>query len=376
MGTGVLPPAMTMTMTTIAAPLASPRALASMEKAWYYSQAHLATSLREPGGRPAWSRRPACPARDEEFFGLFIRGMDDLALGRRSPRAFTDINEAFDRLKGLVAADHPFLYHRIAGRVASCKSYPASAVCLQVCRLLARYCLQLTGVVHGRAHPAARWWEAYADALASGELGLMEVFMGADRLLMAQHLIAGAPLTNIAAYVPSGQRGVGEHVLRRRIEASAAGPEALSKQQEARLALAESQLEQGRKDEALGVLGEASALRHLDPVCPVRKTFWIAELLWWAGDVDGCLEMLKETLRLQAREKEEEGFRGGSRSGPSEEQVLILYKSKCEWLGRQEDVDATNVVLNPLLAARRTPGSVHFEWGDFEVELDVRYAAT
>lgn len=340
-----------------------------VEQALYYSDIYLErlTCTRSS----TWVTRPSSLGDHEDFFDLYTEGLSDLSRHLQPNLAFGKINKAFDHLKGLLLADHPFIYYRIAGKLASCRTFPASQVCFRVCRLLAVYCLQLSHLLHGTAHPLNHWWMAFIKFMDSGELGHFDYFLENTRILASKYVVRVPGLLHIAAYVPSEMRGQEEQALRHRIEATTLHAHLISEAQEARLALVELLLDQGATDEALQLVAEADALRRLDPVSPSTKAFWISELFWRAGELDKSLDILRESLKLIEAERQIAPLE--SAAAIDELQVLNILRYKLEWLRRTGDYEEISRLLAPMMANRSSPLIVHFLSGDLEAEIDVKY---
>lgn len=269
------------TIITRPARICGPDILEALEKAFYYVDVYLGDT--GTARHSQWFSRPPALESGEKFFDLFVQGMEDLSRNVRTEEAFSGINSAFASLKGLIASDHPLIYYRIASRIASCKVYPSAQVCVNLCRLLADYCLQMTRVLHGESHPLLPWWTLQIKVLESGDVNFLENFMEIARMQSGKHLVAGKGLVHVAMYVPSDARDQDEGSLRHTINTLSQDPDRISEVQEARLALVERLLGEERLKESLPFLETAIAFKHLDPYRPSSRAFWISELLWGAG---------------------------------------------------------------------------------------------
>lgn len=235
---------------------------------------------------------------EEIFFDLFSQGIDDITQGRQSQVAFANLNTAFDHLKGLLVADHPIIYYRLAAILLSCRAYPDSEIARSVCRLLAVHLLQLGRIVMGPGHPINHWWSSGIKMLDSKQWDHMESFMQNAGHLGSKYIAYVPGTVDLLTYAPSDMRGLKDEVLRDRIKDISQDTSRLPEVQEARLCLAELLLGQEEIHEGLHILREASIFRHLDQDRPARKAFWFSELFSRAGEIDAALQMLAEAIEL------------------------------------------------------------------------------
>lgn len=231
---------------------------------------------------------------DDRFFELFNQGIEDLAQARQSRPAFANLNAAFDFLNGLLLANHPIIFFRLAAQVLCCKAYPASPIARKVCRMAVVHLLHLSRLVLGPGHPINNWWPTCIKLLDSEQWDYMDLFLeGAQRL--GSKYIAYVPGTvDLLTYVPSDMRGEKDDVLREKISHLSTDMSRVAEAQEARLCLAELLLGQGEIQEGLQILREALRFRDLDSERPEEKAFWFSELFSRAGEVDESLGILKE----------------------------------------------------------------------------------
>ncbi|KAJ4388235.1 hypothetical protein N0V93_008842 [Gnomoniopsis smithogilvyi] len=239
---------------------------------------------------------------DETFFDLFNQGMNDITGACPPAAAFANLNAAFDHLKGLLLADHPIIFYRLAAIVFSCREYPASDITRQVCRLLAVHLLQLGHVIMGSGHPINHWWSTGIRLLDSGQWETVDCFLQNVQRLGSKYIAYVPGTVDLITYAPSNMRGLKDEVLRDKIKKMAMDESQVSEAQEARLCLAELLLGQGEAQGGLQVLREAQMLRHLDLDQSARKAFWFSELFSRAKDIDEALKMLKEAIRLAKAE--------------------------------------------------------------------------
>lgn len=235
---------------------------------------------------------------EEIFFDLFSQGIDDITQGRGSPVAFANLNTAFDHLKGLLVADHPIIYYRLAATLLSCRAYPDSEIARRVCRLLAVHLLQLGRIVMGPGHPINHWWSSGIKMLDSKQWDHMDSFMQSAGHLGSKYIAYVPGTVDLLKYAPSDMRGLKDEVLRDKIKDIAQDMSRLSEAQEARLCLSELLLGQEEIHEGLLILKEASVLRHLDQDRPASKAFWFSELFSRAGAIDAALQMLTKAIEL------------------------------------------------------------------------------
>ncbi|KAF3760000.1 hypothetical protein M406DRAFT_335212 [Cryphonectria parasitica EP155] len=347
-----------------------PDVFQAFERAFYHADIYLENVSGRRHSR--WFTRPPALEFGEGFFDLFVQGMEDLTRGIHTQEVFSALNSAFDSLKGLISTDHPLIYYRIASRVASCKVYPSSDVCIKLCRLLADYCLNMTRVLHGDSHPLTFWWMLQIMVLDSGDPSALEDFLEISRMQSGKHLVQGKGLVHVAMYVPSEARDRDQDSLRATIQTLSSDPSRISEVQEARLALAEQLLQQEEKDESLRILEEAIASKHLDPHSPSSRTFWISELLWRAEALERSISMLRETVDL-VKVEEEIGTTSGRDATLDYVSVLAVLRAKLEWLRWEEDLRLVNAALAPLMERRGSPLKVRFVSSDLEMDPDIRY---
>lgn len=100
---------------------------------------------------------------------------------------FADIDRAFDLLKSLIEADHPYAYHTLVSSMALCKKYPASDICFQVCRMLARQCQQLSVVILGACHPIHPLFAADLGMVEYGEASDFAMFLQGTRSMCVKY---------------------------------------------------------------------------------------------------------------------------------------------------------------------------------------------
>lgn len=249
--------------------------------------------------------------RDERFFELFGQAIEDIAQNRQSHLAFANLNAAFDHLKGLLLADHPVVFYRLADQILSCRDYPNSDLARKVCRLLAVHVLQLARVVMGPGHPINNWWSTSIKLIDSGQWDHVVRFLDSAQRLGSKYIAYEPETVDLITYVASDMRGQKEDILREKIIDLAQDTRRVSEAQEARLCLSELLLGQGEIEQGLHLLREALAFKDLDPDRPASKAFWLSELFWRAGALDESLDILHEANEL---------IKGGghSRSGAKE----------------------------------------------------------
>lgn len=232
------------------------------------------------------------------FFDLFSQGIDDIVQARQSQVAFANLNAAFDLLKGLLVADHPIVYYRLAAILLSCRAYPDSEIARRVCRLLAVHLLQLGRIVMGPGHPINHWWSSGIKMLDSKQWDHADNFLQSAERLGSKYIAYVPGTVDLLTYAPSNMRGLKDEVLREKIKEIAEDMSRLSEAQEAKLCLSELLLGQGQIHEGLQILREAVVFRRLDHDRPASKAFWFSELFSRAGEIDDALQMLTEAIEL------------------------------------------------------------------------------
>ncbi|KAJ4421742.1 hypothetical protein N0V82_003586 [Gnomoniopsis sp. IMI 355080] len=235
---------------------------------------------------------------EEAFFDLFDQGIRDITEARQPQVAFANLNAAFDYLKGVLVADHPIIFYRLAVMLFVCRGYPKSDIARQVCRLLAVHLSQLGRVVLGSNHPINHWWSTGIKLLDSGQWEHADAFLQSAQVLGSRYIAYVPGTVDLITYAPSEMRGLKDDVLRDKLENIGLDTSRVSEAQEARLCLSELLLGQGEIPEGLHILREACMLRHLDLDRPARKAFWFSELFSRATELDEALEMLKEAIEL------------------------------------------------------------------------------
>lgn len=172
-------------------------ALANVEMGLHWAEQYFRASLASDTTQTRWFSVPAAQslALDTDSFAhLFDRSVGSLAARHTGAvavdAAFGDLNRAFAGLQTLLQADHPTVYHMLVSKIAACKrgAYADSAVCICVCRMLARHCLQLSLVVHGPRHPINKCFVADLGLLQSGEAAHFDMFLAGTRRICAQYL--------------------------------------------------------------------------------------------------------------------------------------------------------------------------------------------
>lgn len=314
------------------------KALANVEMGLYYAECYFQAEGASRLRTVQWFCTPFA-SQNDTFMTLFATGLENLSRNHGVEQAFADINRSFDYLKGLIEADHPSVYHNLVRRIASCKAYPGSDVCLSVCRMLARYCQQLSLVVHGTNHPINRCFAADLGMVEFGELGDFEVFLEGTRMLCGKYYGAAPGCLRIETYVPSSKRGMTAEALREEIGPLSTTTEADSGIQECRLALAELSLGDNRVDEAVELVRATLASYDCDcqPVYPFGNSLWAAEIMWRGGYCDESVKILREAADSLY-------MTGGSyqpvvsSSFPLDQKLILgILRYRLELLGRKED---------------------------------------
>lgn len=378
--------------------------------------------LAENRHREDWFSTRLDLGDDENFFPFFTRGLSTLARGDLSqqPRAWADINKAFDHVKGLIASHHPVVYLRLVGRAASFKYYPDSPICLDVCRLLLKHAYELFSEMHPGCGLLQTIWHAQISAIRDPELaescGRMEHSINVVTALCGMHWgdsKEGVDLGSlrIERYVPSTLRGGGggggsspppqhdEDALRATLDSTNGdlSPLAISLAQEARLALAERLIAQGRTHEGQRLVEDALAFRDLDVHNTEGKIFWMAELEWRMAMKDASVTLLEEALAVvdaAAQESEalgvlgvrgaaaarpgalvlEPGVEGGFEGPLSSIHVLGILAHRLNIMGRREYEGTVRKRLSSMLTVVQRelgyPFTLHLVPFDLEVEMD------
>lgn len=310
---------------------------------------------------------------NETFFELFSQGIEDIAQNRQSQLTFAKLNGAFDHLKGLLLADHPITFYRLAANMLSCGACPRSEIARKVCRMLATHCLQLSRVVLGPKHPLNHWWMTAVKLIDSSQWEHFGHFLDSAQRMGSRYIAYVPGMVDLLTYVPSDMRGFKDEVLHARIEGLSRDGRRVSEAQEARLCLAELLLGQGQKDEGLKILAEALSFQNLDPSRPASKAFWMSELFWRAGEVDQSLVLLQEARDHITNKDSVANTDNESFPELTELQILALLHHKLEWVDRWREAVVGGADIAPRMAGRRDPPRLHIMSGDLDTELDTEY---
>lgn len=171
-------------LTVTAMPAYTSKGLANVEMGLYYAeiffQAATDSKLSE------WCSAPGT-LKNLKFEVLFDQSLAKLARHSEVKQAFADIDCAFDLLRSLIKADHPYAYHTLVNSMALCKTYPASEICFQVCRMLARQCQQLSFVILGTSHPIHPLFVADLGMVEHGEASDFAMFLQGTRSMCVKY---------------------------------------------------------------------------------------------------------------------------------------------------------------------------------------------
>lgn len=132
---------------------------------------------------------------------------------------------------------------------------------------------------------------------------------------------------NIADCVPSDARRLDEASLREVISGLAPRGDLLPTAQEARLAMAELLIGQGRYAEGLHFFSEAMAFQGEDQARRASKAFWAAELEWRSGNGRGSIETLRSALEYA--DVEATGETGDEAAGKLRQEINeVLFRRR------------------------------------------------
>ncbi|KAJ0109687.1 hypothetical protein J7T55_014249 [Diaporthe amygdali] len=366
-------------VSVVPARLKAPGNLETLEKSIYDVDVYMHFTM-DPN--KTWLANRAELGEHDQFFPLFIGGLENLSRDLEPQKAFADIGEAFDHLRALVSFDDPAVYHRLVARFSSFKQYPSSEICFKVCCLLIRYLSALYRELHGPSHPLDGVWPSHIDVLESRQgSDFFERYLESYRALGAK-LYASSNCLDIGAldlskYIPSRVREWDEEALQRGLAETLSQPALLPGAQEIRLALAELLLQQKRSEEGASCLSEAVSLRHVDVEPDAIRVFWMAELEWRAGNPADCVMLLKESFELAESQGLPTELVGTEKCGLSKLSILHTLIFRLNVLNRQHEMEQAWARMAPLVAAlrHRKPLTLHLTSSDFELDIDTRFAA-
>lgn len=279
--------------------LRGPDLMEKVESASYYLNIYL-TDFNE---LRTWFWTGPSSGEQEAFSSLFIRGLGRLSRNEQPHQAFKEINLAYDYLKRLVEWDHPLVYLRLIVAISAFNQYPQSEICSYICRSLSEHVRKLSVIVHGAGHPLNNAWgdAIYYSSIEGPESFALAVPAQVLRRCRSVRSRIVKGFFNIADCVPSDARRLDEASLREAVSglAPSRGGDLdllVPTAQEARLAMAELLIGQGRCAEGLHFFSEAMAFQGEDRARRAGKTFWAAELEWRSGNGRGSIETLRSAL--------------------------------------------------------------------------------
>lgn len=274
--------------------LRGPDLMEKVESASYYLNIYLTdfSELR------TWFWTGPSSGEQEAFSSLFIRGLGRLSRNEKPHQAFKEINLAYDYLKRLVEWDHPLVYLRLIVAISAFNQYPQSEICSYICRSLSEYVRKLSVIVHGAGHPLSNAWgdAIYYSSIEGPESFALAVPAQVLRRCRSVRSRIVKGFFNIADCVPSDARRLDEASLRETVSGLAPRGDLVPTAQEARLAMAELLIGQGRCAEGLHFFSEAMAFQGEDQARRAGKMFWAAELEWRSGNGRGSIETLRSAL--------------------------------------------------------------------------------
>lgn len=362
--------------------LKAPDNLERLEKTLYDTEAYIHFTI-DP--RRTWLVSREELGDDDRFFPLFIEGLEALSRDHEHHKAFSEIREASKHLKGLITLDDPAVYHRLVLRLSSFERYPQSDICFQVCRLLARCLGAMNLEIHGPSHPLTSIWSSHIEALDSRpEPGLfhhyLELVRAAGGKLYGDRNSLNIGSTELSKYISSSYREWDEEALRRRLTESTSKATPDPAVQEIRLALTEVLLRQGKAEDAIKLLEEATASKGLNARGDVGQIFWMAELEWRAGNATASFALLRKALELADSGQTLPGLVDAAQDeerGLSSLHILHTLFLRQNLMGRKQEITETRARATSLLAARRHRKSfiLHLTSSDFEFDLDAGFDA-
>lgn len=362
--------------------LKAPDSLERLEKTLYDTEAYIHFTIHP---KRTWLVSREELGDDDRFFPLFIGGLESLSRDQEPHKAFSEIREASKHLKRLITLDDPGVYHRLVLRLCSFERYPHSDVCFEVCRLLARCLGAMNLEVHGPSHPLTFVWSSHIEALDSRpDPGLfhhyLELVRAAGGKLYGDRNSLNIGSTELSKYIISSYRKWDGEALRRGLPESTSKAAPDPAVQEIRLALTELLLRQGKTENAINLLKEATASKGLNARGDVGQIFWMAELEWRTGNATASFALLREALELADSGQTLPGLPDGAQdeeSGLSSLHILHTLFLRQNLIGRKQEATETRARAASLLAARRhrKPFVLHLTSSDFEFDLDAGFDA-
>jgi hypothetical protein len=366
----------------IPARLKAPDNLERLERTLYDTEAYIHFTIDPSKSWPA-SRKEL--GEDDRFFPLFAGGLENLSRDHEPQKAFSDIREASEHLKGLITLDDPAVYHRLVARLSSFEKYPQSDICFKVCRQLTRCLGAMNLEIHGPSHPLNFVWSSHIEALESRpDPGFFHHYLELVRTvggkLYGSRNSLNIGSTDLSKYITSSYREWDEEALRRGLSESASEATPDPAVQEIRLALTELLLGEGKTEEAIKLLGEATTPKRLDAAGDVGQLFWMADLEWRAGNATASFALLREALECADSNQTLPGLVDGAHDeerGLSSLHILHTLFLRLNLMGRKQETTETLARAAPLLASRRDrkPFVLHLTNSDFEFDLDTGFGA-
>lgn len=350
------------------------KALGYVEMGLYYSEAYFQGVTTSQPQTARWFYKSFALETDK-FTTLFSRGIENLAHSLDTPQAFADINRSFDHLKGIFEANHPSVFHNLVRKLAACKMYPESDICLKVCQILAKYCQQLSLVIYGESHPLTPILAADVGLVEYGDAGHFELFLQGTRILTGKYCGAAPGCLHIDAYVPSEKREMTAEALYRSIGLlSSTTTEVDTEAEECRLALAELSLKNDEVDKALE-LTQATLASYDSGRSPSVHTLghrlWASEILWRGEQHDQSIRILKEIAdSFYKTDTTPYQTVSPSSSNLDQRMILGLLRYRFELLGRKLDYQNVAAELDRLADSNREPKPLrilHLTGGDLEI---------